>query len=81
MQRDGVSLVKRRSSALVIFIVLVFGVFSIRLFQLQIGEGKNTQSWQARARISKCPFGFARGDSRPVPDSDGCQPHQFFDYF
>ena len=40
MQRDGVSLVKRRSSALVIFIVIVFGVFSIRLFQLQIVEGK-----------------------------------------
>jgi penicillin-binding protein 2 len=62
MQRDGVSLVKRRSSALVIFIVLVFGVFSIRLFQLQIVEGEKYSELASKSENIEVPIRASRGE-------------------
>ena len=49
MQRNNFRLTKRRTFALMLIIVLIFGGYSIRLFQVQIVSGENYAQIKAKA--------------------------------
>jgi penicillin-binding protein 2 len=62
MQRDKLSLTKRRASALIIFLVLVFGGFSIRLFQIQIVDGEKYSELSSKSDNIEVPIQASRGE-------------------
>ena len=62
MQRNNFRLTKRRTFALMLIIVLIFGGYSIRLFQVQIVSGENYAQIKSKSARIEVPIQASRGE-------------------
>lgn len=62
MQRDSLSTIKRRAITLLAIIAVIFGGYSIRLFQIQIVEGEKYSNLANKSSSIEVPIQASRGE-------------------